>query len=306
MMIDPSLLPHGEAQAATLVDVRVALGPCSPFRNQMLSALPRADFERVHPRFEPAAMPPGWVVRGAEQRQRSLHFPTEDVVARLCETEAGATAAFAFAGNEGVIGVASYLGGESTPSQAVVISPGYAYRLDARLLTSEFEHDGPLPQLLLRYAQSLLAQTWQIAACNGRHSLEQQFCRLPLSFLGRLPSQELIMSQELISAMLGFRRESITEVAGKLQCAGELYCRRGHIAVLARARLEARACECYRVMKREDERLFFPESAAGDAGVPDPLLRHRQALTGTWRTARYARATGSTARASTQRSDGRQ
>lgn len=153
-----------------------------------------------------------------------------------------------------MIGVASFLGGESMPSQAVVISPGYAYRLDARLLTSEFEHNGPLPQLLLCYTQSLLAQTWQIAACNGRHSLEQQFCRLLLSFLDRLPSHELTMTQELISALLGVRRESITEVAGKLQRAEEIHYRCGHIAVLDRARLEARACECYRVIKREDER----------------------------------------------------
>ena len=129
-------------------------------------------------------MPLGWVVHGAGQRQKSLFFPTEGIVARLYETETGASAAFAFTGNEGVIGVASFLGGESMPSQAVVISPGYAYRLDARLLQSEFEHDGPLPQLLLRYTQALIAQTGQIVACNGRHSVEQQLCRLILSCSG--------------------------------------------------------------------------------------------------------------------------
>jgi CRP-like cAMP-binding protein len=306
MLTDLSPLSHGEAQVACPEGARDRIGPHTPLQNHILAALPRADFERVLPHLEPVAMPPGWVVHGAGQRQRGLYFPTEGIVARLYETEAGATAAFAFTGNEGVIGVASFLGGESMPSQAVVISPGYAYRLDARLLTSEFEHDGPLPQLLLRYTQSLLAQTWQIAACNGRHSLEQQFCRLLLSFLDRLPSHELIMTQELISAMLGVRRESITEVSGKLQRAGEIYYRRGHIAVLDRAMLEARTCECYRVIKREGDRLLFPENAAGDAGLPCPSLRHRQALAGTRRAARHIGAAGSSARAPTQRNDGRQ
>jgi CRP-like cAMP-binding protein len=225
--------------------------------------LPRTDFERVLPHLEAVAMPAGWVVHGAGQRQGRLYFPIDGVVARLYETEAGATAAFAFTGNEGVIGVASFLGGESTPSQAVVISPGFAYRLPSRVLASEFEHDGPLPQLLLHYTQSLLAQTWQIAACNGRHSLEQQFCRLILSLLDRLPSNELVMTQELISAMLGVRRESITEIAGKLQRAGAIYYRRGHIAVLDRAGLEVHACECYRVLKRDLDRRQVRGSAPG-------------------------------------------
>jgi CRP-like cAMP-binding protein len=254
MLVGHSFPSHGETHATRPDGAQVPLGPHSPLQNHILAALPRADFERVLPRLEPVVMPPGWAVHGAGQRQRSLYFPTEGIVARLYETEAGATAAFAFTGNEGVIGVASFLGGESTPSQAVVISPGYAYRLDARLLTAEFEHDGPLPQLLLRYTQSLLAQAWQIAACNGRHSLEQQFCRLLLSFLDRLPSHELIMTQELISAMLGVRRESITEVAGKLQRAGEICYRRGHIAVLDRSGLEVRACECYRALRRGFDR----------------------------------------------------
>jgi CRP-like cAMP-binding protein len=206
-------------------------------------------------------MPPGWVVHGAGQRQGRLYFPTEGIVARLYETEAGATAAFAFTGNEGVIGIASFLGGESMPSQAVVIAPGLAYWLDIRVLTAEFEHDGPLPQLLLQYTRSLLAQTWQIAACNGRHSLEQQFCRLILTFLDRLPSNELVMTQELISAMLGVRRESVTEIAGKLQHAGAIHYRRGHIAVIDRAGLEARACECYRAMRRNFDLLRLRRAA---------------------------------------------
>jgi CRP-like cAMP-binding protein len=149
------------------------------------------------------------------------------------------------------------------PSLAVVISPGYAYRLDTRVLTAEFEHDGPLPQLLLHYTQSLLAQTWQIAACNGRHSLEQQFCRLILSFLDRLPSNELVMTQELMSALLGVRRESITEIAGRLQRAGAIHYRRGHIAVLDRSGLESRSCECYRAMKRDLDLLQARRAAPG-------------------------------------------
>ena len=305
MLSDLSFPAWGEARAASLEGTRNRLGPHSPLRNQILAALPRVDFARVLPHLEPVAMPPGWVVHGAGQRQRSLFFPTEGIVARLYETEAGATAAFAFTGNEGVIGVASFLGGESMPSQAVVISPGYAYRLDARVLTCEFEHVGPLPQLLLRYTQSLLAQTWQIAACNGRHSLEQQFCRLLLSFLDRLPSHELTMTQELISGLLGVRRESITEVAGKLQRAGEISYRRGHIAVLDRARLETRSCECYRVICQEHERSLLPESTVGNSGVPDASLRHRKALVRTRHAARHPGAVGSSVRAPTQATDER-
>jgi len=255
MLLDHSSPSCREQCTHRLKDAPARFASCAPKQNHMLAALPRADFDRMLPHLEPVALPPGWVVHGAGQRQGRLYFPTEGIVARLYETEAGATAAFAFTGNEGVIGVASFLGGESMPSQAVVISPGFAYRLDTRVLTAEFEHDGPLPQLLLHYTQSLLAQTWQIAACNGRHSLEQQFCRLLLSFLDLLPSNELEMTQELISAMLGVRRESITEVAGKLQLAGAIRYRRGHIAVLDRPRLEARACECYRALRRDFDRL---------------------------------------------------
>jgi len=263
MLLVHSPPSHRELYTPGLGDAPALFASHAPKQNHILMALPRADFERVLPHLEPVAMPPGWVVHGAGQRRRSLYFPTDGIVARLYESAAGETAAFAFTGNEGVIGVASFLSGESMPSQAVVISPGFAYRLDTRLLTSEFEHDGPLPQLLLHYTQSLLAQTWQIAACNGRHPLEQQFCRLILSFLDRLPSNELVMTQELISAMLGVRRESITEVAGKLQRAGQIYYRRGHIAVLDRAGLEARACECYRALRRDFGRLQVSRSAPG-------------------------------------------
>jgi len=263
MLLDYSPLSSQEPYAPRLKHVPALFASHAPKQNHILAALPSADFERVLPHLEPVAMPPGWVVHAAGRRQGRLYFPTEGIVARLCETEAGATAAFAFTGNEGVIGVASFLGGESMPSQAVVISPGFAYRLDTRVLTAEFEHDGPLPQLLLQYTQSLLAQTWQIAACNGRHSLEQQFCRLILSFLDRLPSNEMVMTQELISALLGVRRESTTEIAGRLQRAGAIHYRRGHIAVLDRSGLESRSCECYRVMKRDLDLLQARRAASG-------------------------------------------
>ena len=263
MLLDHSPLSYREQHTPRLTDAPALFASHAPRQNHILAALPGADFKRVLPHLEAVAMPPGWVMHGAGQRQGRLYFPTEGIVARLYETEAGATAAFAFTGNEGVIGIASFLGGKSMPSQAVVISPGHAYRLDSRVLTAEFEHDGPLPQLLLHYTQSLLDQTWQIAACNGRHSLEQQFCRLILSFLDRLPSNELVMTQELISALLGVRRESITEIAGKLQRAGAIHYRRGHIAVLDRAVLEVRACECYGALRRNFDRLHIGRSAAG-------------------------------------------
>ena len=263
MLLDHSPLTYRELHTPSPKYASALYAPHAPKRNRILAALPAADFERLLPHLEAVEMPPRWVVHGARQRQGRLYFPTEGIVARLYETEAGATAAFAFTGDEGVIGVASFLGGESMPSQAVVISPGFAYRLDTRVLTTEFEHDGPLPQLLLQYTQSLMAQTWQIAACNGRHSLEQQVCRLILSFLDRLPSNELVMTQELISAMLGVRRESITEIAGMLQRAGEIHYRRGHIAVLDRSGLEVRACECYRAMR-----------------LDPPLLQVRRAILG--------------------------
>ena len=201
-------------------------------------------------------MPPGWTVHGAGDREKYLYFLTAGIVSRLYLTENGASAEFALTGSEGVIGVASFLGGESTPSQAVVLSAGYAYRLGVDLLQREFEHDGPLPHLLLRYTQALIAQTGQIAVCNRYHSLEQRLCRWILSCLDRLPSNELTMTQELIAEMLGVRRVGVTEAVGKLQEAGLIHCSRGHIAVLDRPRLEARVCECYAVVRRANDRLL--------------------------------------------------
>jgi CRP-like cAMP-binding protein len=182
-------------------------------------------------------------------------------------TANGASTEFAVTGNEGAIGVASILGGEGTPSQAVVLSAGYAYRLGAEWLKNELKHHDQLLHLLLRYTQALIVQTGQIAACNRHHSVEQQLCRWILLCLDRSASNELAMTQELIGVCLGVRRESVTEAAGKLQRTGLIDYRRGHIAVLDRPFLEAQACECYGVVKREYDRLLPPESTIGNDGT---------------------------------------
>jgi CRP-like cAMP-binding protein len=189
--------------------------------------------------------------------------------------ESGASAEFAVTGNEGVIGVASFLGGESTPNQAVVLSAGFAYRLRADLLKNEFKHDGPLPHLLLRYTQALIAQAGQTAVCNRHHALEQRLCRWILSCLDRLPGNELTMTQELIASMLGVRREGVAEAAGKLQKSGLIHTSRGHIAVLDRPHLEAQACECYAVVRREYDRLLHVENAIGNAGAHGTCREYR-------------------------------
>jgi CRP-like cAMP-binding protein len=171
-------------------------------------------------------------------------------------TASGASADFAVTGNEGVIGIAAFLGGGSTTSRAVVLSPGYSYRLRADRLQREFEHDGPLPRLLLRYTQALIAQIGLISACKRHHALEQRLCRWLLCCLDRLPSNEMALTQEVIADMLGVRREGVTEAAGRLQKAGLIQCSRGHIVVVDRPQLEARVCECYAVIKREHNGLL--------------------------------------------------
>jgi CRP-like cAMP-binding protein len=243
------------------IDVRRARSAQhTPRENHLLAALPLEDDERLLPDLEPLPLPLGWTVHRAGDRDKYLYFLTAGIVSRFYVMKNGASADFGVTGSEGVIGVASFLGGESTLSQAVVLSAGYAYRLGADLLKTKFKHDGPLPRLLLRYTQALIAQTGQIAACNRHHSLEQQLCRWILSSLDRLPSNELTMTQELIANMLGVRREGVTEAAGKLQKAGLIHYSRGHIAVLDRPRLEAQTCECYVVVKREYDRLLRPEN----------------------------------------------
>jgi CRP-like cAMP-binding protein len=228
----------------------------TPRQNLLLAALPLTDYERLLPDLEPVPLPLGWTNDGARDRERYLYFLTAGVIAKSYGMENGASAGFAVIGMEGVIGLASFLGGESTPGRAVVLSAGYAYRLGTELVKNEFEQNRLLPHLLLRYAQALITQIGQIAVCNRHHSLDQQLCRWILSCLDRLPSNELTMTQRLIADMLGVRREGVTEAAGKLQKTGLIHYRRGHIIVLDRPRLEAQACECYAVVKREYDRLL--------------------------------------------------
>jgi CRP-like cAMP-binding protein len=237
----------------------------TPRQNHLLAALPLEDYERLLPDLEPVPLPLGWTVHGAGDREKYLYFLTAGIVSRFYVTQNGASAGIALTGSEGVIGVAAFLGGESTVSRAVVLSAGYAYRLRADLLDNEFKHHRQLLHLLLRYTQALIVQTGQIAVCNRHHSVEQQLCRWILTLLDRLPSSKLTMTQELIADMLGVRRVGVTVAAGKLQKAGLIHYRRGHIAVLDRARLEAQVCECYAVVKREYDRLLPEYRQAGVA-----------------------------------------
>jgi CRP-like cAMP-binding protein len=227
-----------------------------PRQNHLLAALPLEDYERLLPDLEPVPLPLGWTVHGPGDREKYLYFLTAGIVSRSYVTENGASAGVALTGNEGVIGVAVFLSGESTLGQVAVLSAGYAYRLRADLLKNEFEHDGPLAGLLLRYTLALIAQTGQTAVCNRHHSVAQQLSSLILSCLDRLPASEITITHELLADVLGVRREGVTEAAGKLQKAGLIHCGRGHIAVLDRPQLEARACECYAAAKRQYERLL--------------------------------------------------
>jgi CRP-like cAMP-binding protein len=239
-----------------------------PTQNCILAALPADDRERLLPALEYVPLPSGLALLGAGEPETHLYFLTDGVVSRYYLTEKGAAAEYGLAGREGVIGIASFLGGRSTPNRALVLSEGHSYRLAAGLVREEFQQYGALAHCLLRYTQALISQTSQIAVCNRHHSLDQQLCRWILSYLDRMPSNELNATQELIANLLGVRREGVTEAAGKLQRAGLIHYIRGRIQVLDRARLEARVCECYWVVRREYERLLRPESPGRHAGGP--------------------------------------
>jgi CRP-like cAMP-binding protein len=228
----------------------------SPRQNHLLAALPAADYERLLPHLELAPLPLGWAAYEAGGPQGYVYFPTNSIVSLLYVMEDGSSAEIAVVGNEGVLGIALFMGGESTPSRAVVQSAGYGYRLRASAIKNEFGQGGELQHLLLRYTQALITQMAQTAVCNRHHSVEQQLCRWLLLSLDRLSSNELVMTQELIANMLGVRREGVTEAAGHLQAAGLIHYSRGHIAVVDRPKLEARVCECYAVVKREYDRLL--------------------------------------------------
>jgi len=229
--------------------------------NNLLAALPVPERERLGEHLEPVQLRLGEVIYESGGELRHVYFPTTAIVSLLYLMENGASAEIAVVGNDGIVGVALFMGGESMPNRAVVQSAGHAYRLNGQLLKDEFRRGGALQRLLLRYTQALLTQMAQTAVCNRHHSVDQQLCRWLLLSLDRLPSAELAMTQELIANMLGVRREGVTEAAGKLQKAGLIRYSRGRITVLDRPGLEQQACECYLVVKKESDRLL-PDGVA--------------------------------------------
>jgi CRP-like cAMP-binding protein len=230
--------------------------PYQPDQNHLLAALPATELERLKPHLELVHMPLGDVLCESGGRLPYVYFPTSTIISLHYILENGASSEIAGVGNEGMLGISLFMGGESTPSWATVQTAGYGYRMKAALLLQEFNQGGPVQRLLLRYTQVLITQISQTAVCNRHHTIEQQLCRWLLLTLDRLNSEELVMTQELIASMLGVRREGITEAAGKLQQAGIIRYRRGHITVLDQLGLKAHVCECYDVVKKEFDRLF--------------------------------------------------
>jgi CRP-like cAMP-binding protein len=228
----------------------------TPKQNHLLDALPAGDYERLAPHLELVPMRLGDVLYESGVQLRYVYFPTTAILSLLYVLEDGASAEIAIVGNEGILGISLFMGGETTPSRAVVQSAGHAFRLKADLLKTEFGRFGPTMHLLLRYTQALITQMAQTAVCNRHHSVDQQLCRWLLLSLDRLQTSELSMTQELIANMLGVRREGVTEAAGKLQDAGLISYTRGRITVLDRPGLEMRSCECYQVVKTEFDRLL--------------------------------------------------
>jgi CRP-like cAMP-binding protein len=227
-----------------------------PKTNRLIAALPDAEWQRWLPHLEQVEMPLGQVLYESGDTLSHVYFPTTAIVSLLYVMESGASAEIAVAGNEGLVGISLFMGGESTPSRAVVQSSGHGFRLIAQVVKEEFNRAGPVMHLLLRYTQALITQMAQTAVCNRHHSLDQQLCRWLLLSLDRLQGNRLDMTQELIANMLGVRREGVTEAALNLQKAGLIHYARGHISVLDRKGLESRSCECYGVVKKEYDRLL--------------------------------------------------
>jgi CRP-like cAMP-binding protein len=228
----------------------------NPLHNHLLAALAPAEFAHFSGELELVPMAAGEVLYEAGGPLRHVYFPTTSIVSLLHMLENGATAEIAMVGKEGIVGISLFMGGETTPSRAVVQSAGHAYRLPAELIKREFNRAGPVLRLLLRYTQALITQIMQTAVCNRHHSVEQQLCRWLLLSLDRLSTQSLAMTQELIANMLGVRREGVTEAAGRLQREGLIRYSRGRIEVLDRPGLERTSCECYEVVKKEFDRLL--------------------------------------------------
>jgi CRP-like cAMP-binding protein len=234
----------------------------TPLDNHILAALPSLERERLFPFLKLVQMPLGMVLYESGAALRHIYFPTNSIVSLLYVMQDGSSAEIAVVGNEGAIGVSLFMGGETTPSRAIVQSAGYAYRLTSVRLKQEFSRHGEMLHVLLRYTQSLITQMAQTAVCNRHHSLDQQLCRWLLLSLDRLSGSELRMTQELIANMLGVRREGVTAAAGKLQKLGVIRYMRGKITVLDRPKLEKLSCECYAVVKRETDRLLAPHGLA--------------------------------------------
>ena len=234
----------------------IAASAPSPHQNHLLNALPAGDYERIASHLELIPMSLGDVLYESGARLRYVYFPTTSIVSLLYVMEDGASAEISVVGNEGLIGIALFMGGETTPSRAIVQSAGHAYRLIGRELKEEFHRNGQMQLLLLRYTQALITQMAQTAVCNRHHSVDQQLCRWLLLSLDRLSSDKLTMTQELIANMLGVRREGVTEAAGKLQKLGVIRYSRGQITVLDRKKMERLCCECYAVVRKETDRLL--------------------------------------------------
>ncbi|HKE94599.1 MAG TPA: Crp/Fnr family transcriptional regulator [Povalibacter sp.] len=234
----------------------------APAQNHLLAGVSITTMNQLRPHLTLVQLRPGQPLSESGRHMTHVYFPTTSIVSLLYTLSDGSTSEIAVVGNEGLVGVSAFMGGDSMLSRAVVQSAGYAYQLPARILTNEFQRGGLMQRLLLRYAQALLTQTAQTAVCNRHHSVDQQLCRRLLLSLDRLLSNEVLMTQELIANMLGVRREGITEAAGRLQSAGMIEYRRGRIRVLDRRALQSRCCECYAIVKAESDRLLMTDTNA--------------------------------------------
>jgi CRP-like cAMP-binding protein len=240
-----------------MADISTSKGMHDPRQNHLLAALPKSDYDRLLPGLELVELPLGKILYESGHSFTNVYFPTTAIVSLLYVLESGASAEIAVVGNEGIVGIALFMGGESMPNRALVQSGGYAYRLNGQALNTQFNQSGAVQHLLMRYTLALLSQMAQTAVCNRHHTVDQQLCRWLLLSFDRLDSaKELCMTQELIADMLGVRREGVTEAAGRLQSAGLIHYSRGKITLLDRAGLEARVCECYEVVRKEFARLL--------------------------------------------------
>ena len=239
-----------------ILDCNISSNTITPLNNHLLSALSTVEYERLFPCFELIKLTLDDVIYESGDKLRYVYFPVNAIISLSNTMESGSSAEISLVGNEGVIGIALFMGGESTVSRAVVKSAGYAYRIRGRYCMAEFNRHGTFLSLMLRYTQALITQMSQTAVCNRYHTIEQQLCRLLLLSLDRLPDNKIEMTQELIANMLGVRREGVTEAAGKLHKLGVINYHRGHIIVLDRKKLENLSCECYCVVKKETDRLL--------------------------------------------------